>query len=140
MIQPYGATNHSGVDVEAKYDTTGEETSLLDASAKGQEVTKREGHATMVSGIGNFTNTIAGSGERHLYDIVRPLLIRVNEGMITFPLVRLPPHWHKGHSCSPSPSSRFSKYHPWRAYLYILWRSFRIWIVLIITSGHQDTP
>jgi len=87
MIQPYGATNYSGVDVETRYDTTGEETSLLGASAEGQEVTKREGHATMVSGIGSFTNAIAGSGERHLCDIVGPLLIRVNEGMVTFPLV-----------------------------------------------------
>jgi len=99
MIQPYGATNHSGVDVEARYDTTGEETSLLGASATGQEVKKREGHATMVSGIGNLANTIVGSGERHLCDVVRPLLTRVNEGMVTFPLVRLSPHWHKSHSC-----------------------------------------
>lgn len=60
MVQQYGATNHSCVDVEARDDTTGEETSLLGA---GQEVTKREGHATMASGIGNFVNTIVGSGE-----------------------------------------------------------------------------
>ena len=63
MVQPYGATNHSGVDVEARDDTTGEETSLLGAAATGRKVTKREGHATVVSGIGNLANTIVGSGE-----------------------------------------------------------------------------
>jgi hypothetical protein len=63
MVQPYGATNHSGADVEVRDDTTGEETSLLGATATGQKVTKREGHATVVSGIGNLANTIVGSGE-----------------------------------------------------------------------------
>lgn len=63
MVQPYGTTNHSGVDVEARDDTTGEETSLLGTAATGQKVTKREGHATIVSGVGNLANTIVGSGE-----------------------------------------------------------------------------
>lgn len=63
MVQPYGSTNHSGVDVEARDDTAGEETSLLGTASTGRKVTKREGHATMVSGIGNLVNTIVGSGE-----------------------------------------------------------------------------
>jgi len=63
MIQPYGATNDSGVDVEARDDTVGEHTSLLGAASTGKKVAKREGHATMVSGIGNLANTIVGSGE-----------------------------------------------------------------------------
>ena len=63
MVQPYGTTNHSGVDVEARDDTTGEETSLLGTAATGQKVKKREGHATIVSGVGNLANTIVGSGE-----------------------------------------------------------------------------
>ncbi|KAF9643712.1 hypothetical protein BDM02DRAFT_3220784 [Thelephora ganbajun] len=61
MVQPYGATNHSGVDVEARDDTTSEDTSLLGAASTGKAI-KREGHATMVSGIGNLANTIVGSG------------------------------------------------------------------------------
>ena len=63
MVQPYGATNYSGVDVEARDDAVGEDTSLLGAASTGKKVTKREGHATMVSGIGNLANTIVGSGE-----------------------------------------------------------------------------
>ena len=63
MVQPYGATNYSGVDVEARDDTVGEDTSLLGAASTGKKVIKREGHATMVSGIGNLANTIVGSGE-----------------------------------------------------------------------------
>ena len=63
MVQPYGAANHSALDMEARDDTTGEETSLLGADSTSRKVTKREGHATMVSGIGNIANTIVGSGE-----------------------------------------------------------------------------
>ena len=62
MVQPYGATNRSNVDVEAIDDTAGEDTSLLGAASTGK-ATKREGHATVVSGIGNLANTIVGSGE-----------------------------------------------------------------------------
>lgn len=68
MVQPhsYGAVDHSSVDsvdVEAMEDTAGEDTSLLGAASTGKNVTKREGHATMVSGVGNLANTIVGSGE-----------------------------------------------------------------------------
>jgi len=63
MVQQYGATDHSGVDVEAREDTAGEDTSLLGAASTGKKVAKREGHATIVSGIGNLANTIVGSGE-----------------------------------------------------------------------------
>jgi len=63
MVQPYGTADNSGVDVEARDDATGEETSLLGAASTGRKVMKREGHATMVSGIGNLANTIVGSGE-----------------------------------------------------------------------------
>lgn len=74
MVQPYGAANHSGVDVEARDDTAGEDTSLLGIAATGKMVTKREGHATMVSGIGNLANTIVGSGEPHLCNVIIFLL------------------------------------------------------------------
>ena len=87
MAQPYGATNYSGVDVEARDDTADEDTSLLGAASTGKRVTKREGRATMVSGIGNLANTIVGSGERHPRNIPGPTLICANEGMLTFPLV-----------------------------------------------------
>ena len=63
MAHPYGATNHSGVDVEARDDTAGEDTSLLGTTSVGRKVKKREGHATMVSGVGNLANTVVGSGE-----------------------------------------------------------------------------
>ena len=63
MVLPYGATNLSGIDVEARDDTAGEETSLLGAAPARQGVAKREGHATVFSGIGNLANTIVGSGE-----------------------------------------------------------------------------
>jgi len=62
MVQQYGTTNYSGVDIEAREDTAGEITSLLGAASTGK-VTKREGHATIGSGIGNLANTIVGSGE-----------------------------------------------------------------------------
>ena len=63
MVQPYGAADHSSIDVEARDVITGEETSLLGTASTGRKVMKREGHATMVSGIGNLANTIVGSGE-----------------------------------------------------------------------------
>lgn len=63
MVLQYGATNHSGVDIEARDDTAGEETPLLGTTPASQKVAKREGHATVVSGIGNLANTIVGSGE-----------------------------------------------------------------------------
>lgn len=66
MVQPYGATDNSGVDIEARDDTAGEDTSLLGAATTGKKVTRREGHATIVSGVGNLANTIVGSGEPHL--------------------------------------------------------------------------
>lgn len=63
MVQPYGATDRSSVDVEARDDTAGEDTSLLGIASTGQKATRREGHATIVSGVGNLANTIVGSGE-----------------------------------------------------------------------------
>jgi hypothetical protein len=63
MVLQYGATNHSGIDVEARDGTADEETSLLGAASASQKVAKREGHATVASGIGNLANTIVGSGE-----------------------------------------------------------------------------
>ena len=62
MVQPYGTTGYPGIDVEARDDTVGEDTSLLGAASRGK-VSKREGHATLVSGIGNLANTIVGGGE-----------------------------------------------------------------------------
>lgn len=66
MVQPYGAFNYSGVDVEARDDNASEDTSLLGAASIGKKRTKREGHATVVSGIGNLANTIVGSGKQYL--------------------------------------------------------------------------
>lgn len=62
MVQPYGATDHPGVDVEARDDTATEDASLLGSASTGKKATKREGHATMVSCVGNLANTIIGSG------------------------------------------------------------------------------
>lgn len=90
MVQPYGATEYSCVDVEARDDTASEDTSLLGAASIGKKRTKREGHATIVSGIGNLANTIVGSGERYVSSAFRPLLTQVAVGMLTFPLVLLP--------------------------------------------------
>ena len=63
MVQSYGATDPPGVDVEAREDTASEDTSLLGTASIGKKRMKREGHATVVSGIGNLANTIVGSGE-----------------------------------------------------------------------------
>jgi hypothetical protein len=65
MVQLYGTTDYSGVDVEARDDTASEDTSLLGAASVGKKRTKREGHATIASCIGNLANTIVGSGERY---------------------------------------------------------------------------
>jgi len=62
MVQPYGATDHSGVDVESRDGTASEDTSLLGAASAGKKTAGREGHATIASGIGNLANTIVGSG------------------------------------------------------------------------------
>lgn len=63
MVQPYGTTNYSSLDVEARDDAASEDTSLLGAASIGKKIIKREGHATMASCIGNLANTIVGSGE-----------------------------------------------------------------------------
>lgn len=63
MRQQYGATDYSGVDVEGRDDIASEDASLLGAASVGKKRTKREGHATMVSCVGNLANTIVGSGE-----------------------------------------------------------------------------
>jgi hypothetical protein len=63
MVQPYGATNYPGDDVEAVEDTASEDTSLLGGASTGKKVAKREGHATIISCIGNLENTIVGGGE-----------------------------------------------------------------------------
>lgn len=65
MVQPYGTTDYSGVDVEATDYAASEDTSLLGAASIGKRKAKREGHATMVSSIGNLANTIIGSGEHY---------------------------------------------------------------------------
>jgi len=62
MVQPYGATDYSGVDVEARDDTASEDASLLGAASIGKKIIRREGYATMASCIGNLANTIVGSG------------------------------------------------------------------------------
>lgn len=62
MVQPYGATDYSGVDVEARDDTASEDTSLLGIVSIGKKRAKQEGHATIASCIGNLANTIVGSG------------------------------------------------------------------------------
>lgn len=62
MVQPYGVADYSGIDVEARDETANEVTSLLGGAATGKKTTKREGHATIVSCIGNLANTIIGSG------------------------------------------------------------------------------
>lgn len=63
MVPQYGAASHSGIDVEARDDAAGEESSLLGTASASQKVAKREGQATVVSGIGNLANTIVGSGK-----------------------------------------------------------------------------
>ena len=68
MIPQYGATNNSDVDVEGRDDNASEDTSLLGAASTGK-VTKREGHATIASCVGNLANTIVGSGEQRLHCI-----------------------------------------------------------------------
>lgn len=62
MVQPYGATNYVGADVEAMDDTASEDTSLLGAESTGKKTVKLRGLATVTSSIGNLTNTIIGSG------------------------------------------------------------------------------
>lgn len=66
MVQPYGATNYVGADVEAMDDTASEDTSLLGAESTGKKTVKLRGLATVTSSIGNLTNTIIGSGEPYL--------------------------------------------------------------------------
>lgn len=63
MVQPYGVADYSGVDVEARDEAADEVTSLLGGASTGKKATKREGHATIVSCIGNLANTIIGSGK-----------------------------------------------------------------------------
>ena len=63
MVQPYGVADYSGIDVEARDETANEVTSLLGGASTGKKTTKREGHATIVSCIGNLANTIIGSGK-----------------------------------------------------------------------------
>ncbi|KAF9785458.1 transmembrane amino acid transporter protein-domain-containing protein [Thelephora terrestris] len=62
MVQPYGATDYGGADVEARDDTANEDTSLLGSGSTGKKPIKLRGHATVISSIGNLTNTIIGSG------------------------------------------------------------------------------
>jgi hypothetical protein len=63
MVQPYGATDYGGADVEARDNTASEDTSLLGSGSTGKNPIKLRGHATVISSIGNLTNTIIGSGE-----------------------------------------------------------------------------
>lgn len=61
MAQPCGTTDHPRIDVEARDELSGEDTSLLGVPKAGEERIERGGRAALVS-IGNFTNTIVGSG------------------------------------------------------------------------------
>lgn len=74
MAQPYGATDYPRIDVEARDETSSEDTPLLGVSKTGKETTVKKGHATLVSSIGNFTNTIVGSGKSYLCAIPALLL------------------------------------------------------------------
>lgn len=62
MVQPYGATDYSAIDVEARDEFAGEDTSLLGSHPTGKEMVEPKGLATLTSSIGNLTNTIIGSG------------------------------------------------------------------------------
>ena len=63
MAQPYGAAAHSRVDVEARDEIASEDSPLLGVSATRKKTSEKQGRATLVSSIGNLTNTIVGSGE-----------------------------------------------------------------------------
>jgi hypothetical protein len=64
MVQSYGTGGSTyGVDVEPSSNgVAGEDSSLLGRDTARKRKVK-EGHATLVSGIGNLANTIVGSGE-----------------------------------------------------------------------------
>lgn len=62
MVRPYGATDYSSIDVEARDESAREDTSLLGSHPTGKETAEQKGLATLTSSIGNLTNTIIGSG------------------------------------------------------------------------------
>ena len=86
MTQPYGATDHPVIDVEAD-ETSSEVTPLLGVSKAEKETTVKKGHATLISSIGNFTNTIVGSGESYFCGISVLLLTQNTVGVLSLPLV-----------------------------------------------------
>ena len=87
MTQPYGATDYPVFDVEARDETSSEDTPLLGVSKAEKETTVKKGHATLISSVGNFTNTIVGSGKSYSRGISVLLLTQVVVGVLSLPLV-----------------------------------------------------
>jgi len=87
MTQPYGATDHPVIDVEARDEASSEDTPLLGVSKAEKEAAVEKGRATLISSIGNFTNTIVGSGEPCFCGVSALRLTQITVGVLSLPLV-----------------------------------------------------